>query len=308
MEHYTSPDSLSLQNAWLSIGTFDGVHLGHQEILNRLCKGAKHDGVSSVVITFFPHPAVVLGRRGQPLYLSSPDERAKLMGDLGVDFVITYPFTKELAQSTALEFVRRLFEKIHFTRLVVGDDFALGKNREGDVAYLTQIGNDFGFSVIAIPPVTNHMQVISSSQIRSLIASGNVSDILPLLGRYYSVEGEVVTGDRRGKKFNIPTANLEIWEQKAIPKEGVYASSVRYKDICKAAVTNIGKRPTFERSLVTSRVETHILDFHDDIYGEAIQLEFIQRLRDEKRFDSVTNLVKQINTDIAQTRDILIQV
>lgn len=305
MEHYWSLEGVALKNAWVSVGSFDGVHRGHQEIIRRLASGARETGAPAVVVTFFPHPAEVLGRRKDPLYLSGPEERAALLHDLGVDVVVTHPFTLELAQLTARQFMEYLSAHLGLKRLIVGFNFALGHGREGDVPTLGRIGQELGYTVEAIGPVEVDGQVVSSSLVRARLLEGEVAQAAALLGRPYQVAGEVVLGDGRGKSLGIPTANLEIWPARVIPRAGVYACRAWVDGRSYGAVANVGVRPTFESQPVPPRVEAHLLDYSSDLYGQQIQLDFIARLRDEMRFPSVEALVGQIHTDIARGREIL---
>ncbi len=305
MEHYWSLEGVSLKNAWVTVGSFDGVHRGHQEIIRKLTAGARKMGAPAVVLTFYPHPAAVLGRRQDPFYLTSPEERAALLHELGVDVVVTHPFTLELAQLTARQFMEYLVDHLGLQHLIVGYNFALGHGREGDVPTLGRIGQDLGYSVEAIGPVEVDGQVVSSSLIRGRLAEGEVVQAAALLGRPYQLSGEVVLGDGRGKSLGIPTANLSVWPERALPQAGVYACRAWVDGQSWAAVTNVGVRPTFEAQPVLPRVEAHLLDYSSDLYGRQIQLDFIARLRDEMRFASVQALVEQIHTDIARGREIL---
>ena len=305
MEHYTSLESIYLQDVWLTIGTFDGIHLGHQEIILSLVSGARRAGARSVALTFFPPPAVVLKKRTDPYYLTSPDERADLIGSLGVDVVITHPFTLQLATRSAEDFMRELMVHLGLKHLCVGYDFALGRKREGDVERLEALGKQLGYTLQIVSAVSKNGQVVSSSLIRSFLASGEVDRVADLLGRPYRIDGEVVIGDGRGKLLGIPTANLSVWNERALPKAGVYACRVILDGRVWGAVTNIGVRPTFESQPVAPRVETHILDFSNEIYGRHLCLEFIQQLRDETRFSGPEALVEQIHRDISHTREVL---
>lgn len=305
MQQFPSLDEVKLNGAWLSIGTFDGVHRGHQNIINQLVSGAHRDHVPAVILTFFPHPAVVLGKRDQTQYLTSPKDRAELIEELGVDIVITQPFTSELAHYSANEFISLIYSHLRFQQLVVGYDFALGRNREGDVPYLMKLGGIFGFSVIVVPPYAIDGRVVSSSEIRTLLSTGDVKNVVKLLGRNYSLEGDVILGDGRGRLLHIPTANLSIWAQQVLPKPGVYVCRVYHGEEWWWAVTNIGVRPTFELEPVPIRIETHLLDYDGDLYGQPLKLEFIEWLRDELRFYSRNELVKQIHFDIEQARSII---
>lgn len=305
MEHYWSLDAIQLRDAWLTIGSFDGVHRGHQEIIRRLTAGAHAVGVPAVVLTFHPHPASVLGKRKDAFYLSTPEERADLLGALGVDVVITHPFNKQVASMGAREFMESINAHLHLQKLWVGYDFALGRGREGDVPTLRRIGQELGYQVEEIPPIKVDGEIISSSLIRSLLGSGDVEQAAILLGRPYRLSGRVVPGDGRGRLIGVPTANLSIWTELTLPRAGVYVNLATIHGKTWKAVANVGVRPTFETQPVAPRVEAHILDFNGDLYGQEIHLDFISRLRDELRFPSVQALIDQMQRDILQTREVL---
>ncbi|MFH1907477.1 MAG: bifunctional riboflavin kinase/FAD synthetase [Chloroflexota bacterium] len=310
MAHFSSLDDLALpiglrQNAWLTIGVFDGVHRGHQEIIRQLTAGARADGALAVVLTFFPHPAVVLGGKADFKSLTTPDERVALLESLGVDVVITHPFDRALSDQTAEEFMRTVARSLGLRRLLVGYDFALGHGREGNVARLTELGKTLGYEVYTIAPVTNGKETISSTRIRQQLAAGDMSAAAAGLGRCYALTGPVIHGDGRGKKINIPTANLEIPTEKVIPANGVYACWAWVSGEKYLSVTNVGIRPTFTPEEFAPHVETHLLDFDRDLYGQEIKLEFVERLREERKFQSVEALVEQIQADIGRARQIL---
>lgn len=305
MEHYRSLDDLYLQDAWLTIGVFDGVHRGHQEILAKLTAGAHEKDAPAVVLTFWPHPAVVLGKRYDLKCLTTPEERAELLGALGVDVVITHPFTPEFAKLSAWDFMRRVSRRLGLRSLWIGYDFALGHNREGNRERLTEIGEELGYSVQAVGPVKNGEDVISSSLIRKRITAGQVAHAAENLGRYYAVSGSVVHGDGRGRRINIPTANIDYPKDKVIPPNGVYACWAWVGGERYPAATNIGINPTFTPDKQTSNIEAHILDFNRELYGEELKLEFVEYLREELRYNSVKALLEQIHADIAKTREIL---
>lgn len=302
MQHYWSLEDVQLKNTWLTIGSFDGVHLGHQEIVRRLTTGAQQFGSPAVVLTFFPHPAIVLGKRNDHRYLTTPEERAALLVELGVDVVITHPFDLQLAATSAMAFMEKLVAQLRISHLLVGHDFALGKNREGDVVKLRQLGEQLGYTLDVVPPFKIGEQLVSSSRVRKVLNAGDVTQAAVLLGRPYRVSGEVISGDGRGRSIGIPTANLAVWPERVIPKPGVYVCRSQLDDKTWGAVTNIGVRPTFENQPVLPRVEVHLLDFDADIYGQKIQLDFLSRLRDEQRFPGVQALVEQIRRDIAAAR------
>ncbi len=302
MQHYWSLESIQLKDAWITIGSFDGVHLGHQAIIQKVVTGAHALGAPAVVLTFDPHPAVVLGKRPEPYYLTTPEERADLLGGLGIDVVITHAFNQDVAAITARSFISRLKSHLGLRHLCVGHDFALGRNREGDVTFLSKLGEEFGYQVDVVPPFKIDGKVVSSSRIRACLVEGDVEQALHLLGRPYQINGEVISGDGRGKTIGIPTANLSIWSKRALPDAGVYVCNAHVNGIVWGAVTNIGVRPTFEDQSVSQRVETHILDFDEDIYGQGVLLDFLSYIRAERRFDGVEALVEQIQRDISQAR------
>jgi riboflavin kinase/FMN adenylyltransferase len=289
----------------VTIGSFDGVHIGHQALVKRLVTEAHARQISAIVITFYPHPAVVLRNIEHAYYLTTPDERAALLQGFGVDHVITLPFTRELAALSAEEFMRLLHGHLHLKTLIVGSDFALGRNRQGDVPELRKLGQTLGYEVDVIEPVTQTSQVVSSSLIRQALLDGNVSSAASMLGRYYAVSGPVVHGDARGRKLGIPTANIEPPEERIVPASGVYATQVLMDGARLPSVTNIGSNPTFEPQAVSPRIETHILDLQRDLYGNQLSLEFVDFLRPEERFQSVDQLVDQIHLDIHQAREVL---
>jgi len=305
MQHFWSLEDVKLQNVWVTIGSFDGIHRGHQSIVENLVAGARSHGSLSAVITFYPHPAVVLGKRQIAFYLTTPEERAALLGEIGVDFVITHPFTKSLAQSTARSFMLYLKEQLGLRHLYVGHDFALGRDRQGDVPTLSRLGKELGYSVHTFPPIQMNGEVVSSSQIRAALSMGDIQKAHRLLGRPYRLSGEVVGGDGRGRSLGIPTANLAVWAERALPKAGVYVCLVTVDGEVLQAVANVGVRPTFETRLFSPTVEAHILDFNEDLYGREIRLDFLARLRDEQRFASVQELVTQIELDIREAREYL---
>jgi riboflavin kinase/FMN adenylyltransferase len=305
VQHFTSLNGVNISNTWLTIGSFDGVHIGHQALIHELNTSAHNAGGRSIVLTFHPHPAVILKGRTGAFYLTPPHEKLRLLDQLDVDIVVTYPFTYELSQSTAREYISFLIDHFGFQQLWVGYDFALGKGREGNVPYLKALGEKFGYSVHVVDPVQSDGQIVSSSLIRNVIVTGEVATANKLLGRHYRVEGKVVHGDGRGKKIGIPTANLETGEEKLIPGAGVYACRVQIQDQFWPAAVNVGTRPTFESTDQKSHVEAYILDYSNELYDQVIALDFVERLRGEIRYQSVDELLSQIRVDIGQTRDII---
>jgi riboflavin kinase/FMN adenylyltransferase len=305
MQHHTSLKGLHLQDAWLTVGSFDGVHRGHQAILRKLIAGAHATGASAVVLTFFPHPSIVLRGRSGPFYLTSPEERAVLLGQQGIDHVITLKFDKTLASQTARAFVQALYDHLGLRHLCIGRDFALGRGREGDLSFLQNLGKELGYAVSVMRPILHKGQVVSSSRIRTALLDGDVRLAKALLGRPFQVHGEVVAGDGRGRTIGIPTANLEVWPERLLPKSGVYACLACVDGQTRRAVANIGVRPTFESQEALPRLEAHLLDYAGDLYGKDLTLRFVARLRDEQRFPDIQTLVNQIRTDISQAIKIL---
>ena len=306
MRQYHSLDDLRQQDTWLTIGIFDGVHRGHQEILRPLVSGARAAGASAVVLTFFPHPAVVLGGKLNFKCLTTPDERAALLGSYGVDKVITQTFDRLLADQTAGEFMKRLSDRLGLRHLLIGYDTALGKDREGNAARLTELGMEMGFAVTSIPPLKDENGIISSTHIRMQVANGNVSNAASELSRPYSITGPVIHGDGRGRTLDIPTANIKIPAEKVLPRYGIYACRAWVKGRSHPAATSIGVRPTFFRDEPpTPTIEAHLLDFRGDLYGQDVKLEFVEYLRPEEKYGSIEQLMKQIRKDITQTRRII---
>jgi riboflavin kinase/FMN adenylyltransferase len=302
MQHSETLDQVQLTNSWLTIGTFDGVHLGHQAIIRQMTLDAHQHGASAVVLTFHPHPAVVLGRRSGAFYLTHPTERAAYLEEMGVDRMITLPFDRRVAQMSAAEFIAQVKENLGLRELWVGHDFALGHNREGDLPRLISLGTEYDYRVRVIDEIWMEDIPVSSSRIRAFLRDGDVAHARQLLGRPYQVFGNVIPGDGRGRSIGIPTANLDIWKEKLLPKAGVYICEAMIAEKSFKGVSNIGFRPTFENTPPEARLEVHILDLDRDLYGQEITIRFFARLRDEMRFPNVSALVDQIHHDIQKAR------
>jgi riboflavin kinase/FMN adenylyltransferase len=305
MQHYWSLQNLDLRGSWLTIGSFDGVHLGHLTLLKELISGAHAEGLSAVVLTFHPHPAVVLNKRKDFSYLSSPEGKVGLLDRAGVDVVITHPFSLQVAQISARDFIQKLVVNLKMRHLCVGHDFALGRGREGDLPALTRLGGELGYSISVVEPVMLDGLVVSSSRVRQALLVGDVELAHRLLGRPYKIIGEVVHGDSRGRSLGFPTANLEVWADRTLPKPGVYAcwATIEGKDY--PAVTNVGFRPTFDNQPLRPRVEAFLLDFDDDLYRRTMRLSFMRRLRDEVRFNDIQALIDQMHRDVQVGRQVL---
>ena len=304
MMHYRSLEEVRLENSWLAVGVFDGVHRGHQKIIKRLVTGAHENDAPAVILTFDPHPAKVFGR-GDIKLLTLPGERARLLGNLGVDAVVTHPFDMDVANVTAFDFMKRIKTQLGLAHLVLGYDSTLGKDREGNAARLTEIGSELGYSVETISALGDESGVISSTEIRKLISVGKVDEAARLMGHPYQLQGLVGHGDQRGRTIGFPTANLDYAREKVLPASGIYACWAYVGDERHKAAVNLGTNPTFTPDKMTMNVEAFLLDFDRDIYGEALRLEFMARLRDELKYTSVDALIKQIEKDVEQTRKLL---
>lgn len=290
----------------LTVGAFDGVHRGHQHLIQQMVEEARQTKRLAGLITFHPHPGAVLSPYNPTRYLSTPGEKAALLERLGLDILAILPFDQEMAQTSAQDFIAQVRRHLHIAELWVGADFALGRGREGDVEALRAMGQELGFTVRVIEPLTWQGQIISSTRIRSLILKGKVRQAAQLLGRYPSLAGEVVRGSQRGHCLGFPTANLEVRKERVVPADGIYAIYAGLGEERHQGVANVGVRPSFEASGQRT-VEVHILDFEEVIYGCDLVVEFVERLRDERRFADVEELKSQIERDIAKARRILVE-
>lgn len=288
----------------LSVGVFDGVHLGHRFLIDKMMESARHAGHLAGVLTFDRHPDELLSPDKEMRYLTLLAEKLDLLADLGLDFVVALPFTKDVARTTAREFVVSLFERLQMRELWLGPDFALGRGREGDAECLEALGDEIGFRVHHLEPLTCAGEVVSSTRIRRLIREGAVSEAAVLLGRYPFVTGIVVPGARRGHKLGFPTANLNLDRKRVVPASGVYAARVYWDCANHEGVVSIGTRPTFE-DLAEPILEAYLFDFAGDLYGQRLRVEFVERLRPELRFDSAEALVAQMNLDKENARRVL---
>ena len=304
MLHVTSLNDIQLNGTWLTIGVFDGVHRGHQAILRQLVEGAHSAGSPAAVLTFARHPAEVLGHRDLKC-LTTSEERAELLGQLGVDAVISHPFDEHVAALSAVEFMRPVKERLGLSRLLIGYDFALGRGREGNASRLAEIGREMGYTVQVVEAVSDESGLISSTVIRKLVSVGDVADAAKMLGHSYSITGRVIHGTARGRVIGYPTANVEVPPGKLIPAFGIYACWAEVDGERYPAAISIGIRPTFDDDQRDVRVEAYLLDHESDLYEKTVKLEFVQRLRDEMKFPSVEALIAQIESDVAAVRSIL---
>jgi riboflavin kinase/FMN adenylyltransferase len=289
----------------LTIGNFDGVHLGHQHLVRFLIERAKALGLQPGAVTLYPDPVRVL-RPNEPMpYLTSLEERLELLHDLGLEIVVPLTFTSELAELSPRTFVGILREELNLGLLIMGPDNAFGRNREATPENMAALGRELGFGVEVMPaPLTSGgHSVVSSTSIRQALATGDLESVRRQLGRPYSLRGPVVKGDQRGRTLGFPTANIGVTADRALPAYGIYATWAYLGEARYASVTSIGTRPTFEGVLPS--VETFIFDFNRDIYDQILRIELVARLRPEIKFDSVAALVEEMNRDVARSREIL---
>ena len=298
------PDPPLTQSAYLTIGNFDGVHRGHQELVSRMVQAAHDAGCLAGLLTFDPHPLSVL-RPDVPLaYLTSADESAEVLTALGLDFVLVLPFSRQVAALPAAAFMSTLAGNIPLRALWIGPDFALGRGREGNAAHLSEIGAQLGYSVQVVPPFDWQGQPVRSSRVRTLLGEdGDATQAAELLGRPYQVWGTVTPGAQRGRTIGFPTANLALPAGRLAPANGVYACWAWRAARGTPAVVNVGVRPTFDNA--HRSIEAFLLDFSGDIYGEMMGLSFMRRLRGEQRFSGIDALVQQIEADVASARRVL---
>ena len=314
------------ENAVITLGNFDGVHLGHREIFRTVVKTARRIGGTSIVCTFQPHPLKMLAPDNAPRLINTPQERERLIEASCVDVLLTIPFTPELAALSPDSFVNDILIKIvGLKHLIVGYDYAFGRGRSGNISFLREQGRANGFAVDVFGPVQKSSKVLSSTRVRQAVSSGNVEDAVGLLGRHFNLEGEVVHGDGRGHHLGFATANVNT-DKELLPRCGVYAAIVRHVDTyvvgsdandiaavdgkCCAigeyhAVVNIGNKPTFGDNPLT--IEAHLLDAQTDLYGERLRIYFVKRLRDERTFTNAQELCSAIARDIATARSILLE-
>jgi riboflavin kinase/FMN adenylyltransferase len=288
----------------VTIGVFDGVHRGHQEIIGHAVKQARDLGLQSVVVTFDPHPAEVVRPGSHPAVLTSPSRKAELIEALGADVLCVIPFTPDFSRLPAEQFAHDvLVEHLHAALVVVGENFRFGYRAQGDVELLTRLGRTFGYAVENAPLVAIDDTVFSSTYIRACVDAGDVRAAAAALGRPHRIEGVVVRGDQRGRELGFPTANLLCEARTAVPADGVYAAWLVRRGRREMAAVSIGTNPTFSGR--ERRVEAYVLDFEGDVYGERLALDFVAHLREMRRYDAIEPLVAQIAQDVADTRDVL---
>lgn len=281
----------------VTIGTFDGIHIGHKKILKNLITTARKEGKKSVLLTFFPHPRMVLQKDKTILLLNTLDEKSMLLEKMGLDYLIIHPFNKEFSRLNALDFVRDvLVNKLNTSRLIIGYDHHFGKNREGNIHQLKEYSLLYDFKIEEIPAQDIDDVSVSSTKIRSALKEGNLKTANNYLGYYYMISGAVVRGKKLGGTIGFPTANIEIKEPyKLIPSTGVYVIRTQINNVLYNGIMNIGFNPTVLGKYKT--IEAHLFDFNENLYGKKIKIEFLYFLREEQKFKSVKELVTQLNID-----------
>jgi riboflavin kinase/FMN adenylyltransferase len=299
-------DELSAGERVVTIGTFDGVHRGHQRLLARAVERGEDLQLPVTGITFEPVPAAVLRPDAFPGRIATAEDKLALLAEAGLDEIVVVPFTPELSTWSPEEFMRWLQEKTGLRELWVGEEFALGKDRAGTVERLTEIGGELGFRVVTVPRLTNGSEVVSSSRVRSAVMAGDVARARRLLGRPFRVAGEVVHGQHLGRQIGFPTANVAPPPGLAPLADGIFAAWAWLPDddLPRPAVTYIGSRPTVDDG--ERMIETHLLDFEGDLYGQILATDFLERIRPDARFDSLEDLVAQQRIDKAQAWEILL--
>ena len=292
-----------LPHAAVTIGNFDGVHLGHREIFRRVRELALSQGGVSVVVTFVPHPLQVVSPGTGVKLITSYREKQALIEASGIDYLLEIPFDLEFSLISATAFVEQvLVGALGVERLVIGYDYAFGRGREGNVALLAQLGERLGFSVEVLQPISDGATVYSSTVVRNKVSNGDVKGVVSVLGRHYSVTGTVVLGHQRGRGLGFPTANIET-DNELLPCAGVYAVRVRIGSRIYDGACNIGMNPTFKNDRLS--LEVFLFDFDDDLYGQEISVFFVERLRGEQRFPDLEALKEAIAADVARCREIL---
>ncbi len=287
----------------VTLGNYDGVHLGHQQIFQKVMERARKMSGTSVIFTFEPHPLKVLSPSTAPPLLNTFRRKMELFETYGIDVVICAEFTREFAATPPEDFIKNiLVNQVGAKEILVGYDYAFGRGKQGTTDAMAEMGKHYGFQVDVIPAYTLHEEVVSTTRLRELVRQGEIRKVCALLGRCYASEGIVIAGDHRGKTLGFPTANLQSHNE-IFPKRGVYAVQIEYRDRLFDGVANIGTHPTFGEGKVT--IEVHIFNFHEEIYGQFVRVLYRERLRDEKTFDSRASLVRQIRQDIEKTRKIL---
>ena len=299
--NWESPD-ISQNGTLFAIGVFDGVHIGHRFLIEKLRQDARTTQLLSGIITFDPHPQSVLMPGNNRPWLSELGDRVEDLKRLGVDIIAVLSFTLTLSQLSAKEFANFMVKRLNMRGIIIGPDFSLGQNHEGTATILQSLGQQMAFSVKVIPPYTLDGEIISSTLIRQALGSGDMLKVEKLLGRRFILLSRVVSGDKRGRSMGFPTANLNILPGQALPADGVYATNTYVNGKCFLSATYVGQRPTFAGSNRT--VETYLLDYKGSLYDKVLEVSFICRLRDEMNFNSQQELTAQISEDVEKIRKV----
>lgn len=292
-----------VKESLITIGVFDGVHMGHKSLMNRLVLQAKSQNLTSGVVTFSNHPRTVVSKNFQPNYLTSVEERLRLIKETGVDFVVPIKFTKEVASLKADKFTKLLRSELKMNGLMVGPDFQMGKDRESDVSKLKTLSKKQGFTLNVIDVKEIEGLTVRSTSVRDALRQGKIEEATKILGRNHSLEGNVVEGEKRGRELGFPTANFDVSSDLCIPANGIYATFIYIGGKQYFSATSIGTNPTFDFKQHT--VETYIMNFEQNIYGLRPKLEFVSKLRDEIAFSSIEGLIEQMNHDVKKATNIL---
>jgi riboflavin kinase/FMN adenylyltransferase len=301
--HQELPSHPPQGNTVLTVGVFDGVHIGHQHLLDNLKNVASQEGILSGVLTFVNHPRTVITPGACVQYITSVEDKLTLLKNTGVDIMLPLTFDLEMSRLRVHEFVDLLQNRLNMTGLVMGHNFVMGHNREGTPETLAAIGLEKGFSTTVVDPVSKDDERVSSTAIREAIAAGEVRKASAFLGRPFTIQGKVIKGNARGRTLGFPTANLGIHKDRIIPGDGIYATWTYVDGKRYMSATNVGISPTFDDN--EHLIEAFILDYNGDLYDSEITVEFVQRLRDELRFETTEALVAQIQQDVEQTRQLL---
>jgi riboflavin kinase/FMN adenylyltransferase len=288
----------------VTIGVFDGVHLGHRHLIAELIRQARERDLQAAAVTFRQHPEDYMLSKSKLPFLTDIETRVNLLHAAGIDIVVPLSFTQSLANLSPRDFVRLLQRYLRMKGLVIGSDFALGHDRAGDIPTLRKLGAELGFGVTVVPPLVINGETVSSTTIRKAMADGDMAKVRALAGRYFQLHGKVVTGAGRGDDLGFPTANLAVGDGHALPPDGVYAGIARVNGSVYPAMTNIGKNPTFGKDNART-IEAFLLDYRGDLYGHEIAVDFVARLRDEKKFRNAAELQRQMTEDVARGKQAL---
>lgn len=289
----------------LTIGNFDGVHIGHRELLKKIKQTCTEKKLLFVVVTFVPHPQKIIHPDRERFLINSYEQRRHLLQDIGVDFLVEMNFTRDFSTLSADQFLQQhLLIYPHLKDFYLGYDFAFGANKQGSYDLVREVCRPIEVEVEIQPKFEFNGLVVSSSLIRERIITGKISDVQELLDRPFHLEGVVVKGEGRGKKIGFPTANIQVSADHIVPQRGVYVTRTKYKGMTYKSITNIGHNPTF-KDTDSTHIETNIFDFDLDIYGESLDIEFIHKVRDEKKFSTVNDLIDQIKADVIFAKDLL---